>query len=192
MEDIKRNVKASRYLHILGVMDTAANLAMRYSYPVEVARLAGLLHDCTKHMNAEEQLQYCKEHGLSVTEGEKKAPQLLHSKTGAVFAKENYGIQDSEILHAIEVHTTGCREMSLLDKIVFIADYIEPSRDKASRLKEIRAVSYVDLDLAMAMILSDTINYLKNNHKSMDSGTLETYDYYKDVLTRRGQDLTLL
>ncbi len=192
MEDIKRNVKASRYLHILGVMDTAANLAMRYSYPVEVARLAGLLHDCTKHMNAEDQLQYCKEHGLSVTEGEKKAPQLLHSKTGAVFAKENYGIQDPEILHAIEVHTTGCREMSLLDKIVFIADYIEPSRDKAPRLKEIRAVSYVDLDLAMAMILSDTINYLKNNHKSMDSGTLETYDYYKDVLTRRGQDLTLL
>lgn len=192
MLDIKANVKTSRYLHILGVMDTAANLAMRYSYPVEMARLAGVLHDCTKHLDAEEQIKFCKKRNIEVTEGERISPQLLHSKTGAVYASEKYGIHNPEILHAVRVHTTGCENMSLLDKIIFISDYIEPSRDKAPRLKEIRAVSYQDLDLAMAMILSDTIQYLKDNDKSMDIGTLKTYEYFKEILIRGGQDLTLL
>lgn len=191
MKDIKEHVKPSRYFHILGVMDTAANLAMRYSYPVEYARMAGLLHDCAKYLSGEEQLKYCKKYNMEVSDAERLAPQLLHAKTGAHMAKYRYHVQQDEILHAIEVHTTGCPNMSLLDKILFIADYIEPSRDKAPRLKELRHLAYVDLDVTVTFILHDTIYYLKEKKQTMDETTLTTYRYYKEQLRQKGKDLTL-
>ena len=191
MKQIKENVKFSRYLHILGVMDTAANLAMRYSYPVEMARMAGLLHDCAKHLTGEEQIKYCEEHHIKISDVEKKAPQLLHAKTGAHMAKTVYGIQNEEILHAILVHTTGCIEMSLLDKIVFVADYIEPSRNRAPRLAEIRQAAYMDLDYTVSLILYDTLYYLKEQGQVLDETTMETYRYYKQKRKEQHSDLTL-
>ncbi|MBQ1548090.1 MAG: nicotinate (nicotinamide) nucleotide adenylyltransferase [Lachnospiraceae bacterium] len=184
-KDLKDKLKSKRYLHTLGVMHTASSLAMRYSYPVSHAVLAGLLHDCTKYLNDDEQLKYCKKNNIEITDSEKKAPQILHAKTGAFEAEKEYKVKDKDILHAINVHTTGAPGMNLLDKILFTADYIEAGRCEAPRLNDIRNTAFNDLDLAVTMILSDTINYLKEKDKSMDPRTFETYEYYKNLIEQR-------
>ena len=128
----------------------------------------------------EKKLKICVKNNIPVTQVEKDNPFLLHAKVGAFLARVLYEVEDEEILHAISVHTTGAPAMNTLDKIVFIADYIEPKRDKAANLKEIRKTAFEDLDEALKMILCDTIHYLNGskNDKNIDPMTLETYHYY--------------
>jgi len=111
---------------------------------------------------------------------ERKNPELLHAKLGACFANEIYGVTDSEILSAIIWHTTGCPDMSLLDKIVFIADYIEANRDKAEDLPKVRELAFKDIDACLLLILEDTIAYLARKKSVTDPMTQKTYDYYKE------------
>lgn len=179
--DLKKRLKPSRYQHTMGVMYTAAALSMHYQYPMEKALLAGLLHDCAKYESAGNLLKICMEHDIPVTEAERKSPQLLHAKVGALYAKERYGVTDPEILHAILVHTTGMPNMSLLDKIVFISDYIEPGRDKAKNLTEIRHMAFEDLDQTCAKILKDTLDYLKERGQNIDQTTEATYEFYSKI-----------
>lgn len=167
-----------RYEHTLGVAFTAASLAMRYGADVKQAQVAGLLHDCAKCMTNEERLSICKKNKLEVTPVEKANPFLLHAKVGAFLAKEKYGIQDEEILSAVRFHTTGRPNMTLLEKIVFTADYIEPSRKTAPNLDEVRTLSFQNLDMALCKILSDTLDYLDTVDQEIDPMTKETYDYY--------------
>ena len=178
-KSLKKELKESRYKHILGVADTACSLALKYGYPEELAGVAGLLHDCAKYMSNDELLSYAKKHHIDVLDGDKKAPHLLHAPVGAYLAKHKYGIKDKEILHAISVHTTGCKAMNLLDKIIFISDYIEPNRNKAPRLDEIRSLAYENLDDCIVCILEDTIKYIKSSNSYMDLRTIETYEYYQ-------------
>ncbi len=180
---LQKDLKPSRYQHTLGVAYTAASLAMRYGYPMEVAYVAGLLHDCAKYMTPQELIKYCKKHDLAITDSEYESPQLLHAKAGACKAQEDYGITDPEILHAILYHTTGCPGMNLLDKIIFTADYIEPNRCEAPRLTEIRRTAFTKLDQAVSMILFDTLQYLQETGKNMDETTQRTYEYYKKEVT---------
>lgn len=179
--DLKKRLKPSRYQHTMGVMYTAAALAMRYQYPMESALYAGLLHDCAKYESGENLLKICRENGIPVTEVEEKSPQLLHAKVGAFYARERYGVKDPQILHAITVHTTGMPNMSMLDKILFIADYIEPGRDKARNLTEIRSLAFEDLDRACAKILKDTLDYLNERGQEIDTTTEATYEFYSKV-----------
>lgn len=188
---LKGKLKKSRYQHTLGVMYTAANLAMHYSYPMKDAMIAGLLHDCAKYLDNHELKKECKLYHLGLTDAEEKAPHLLHAKVGAYFAKEIYHVSEPDILHAILFHTTGCCNMSLLDKILFVADYIEPNRDKAPHLREIRAMAYQDLDLTVAIILRDTISYLNLTDSFIDQTTIDTYSYYRNVIKERGMDVSL-
>lgn len=167
-----------RYEHTLGVAFTAASLAMRYGADVKQAQVAGLLHDCAKCMTNEERLSICKKNKLEVTPVEKANPFLLHAKVGAFLAKEKYGIQDEEILSAVCCHTTGRPNMTLLEKIVFTADYIEPSRKTAPNLDEVRTMAFQNLDIALCKILSDTLNYLDTVDQEIDPMTKETYHYY--------------
>ena len=167
-----------RYEHTLGVAFTAASLAMRYGADVKQAQVAGLLHDCAKCMTNEERLSICKKNKLEVTPVEKANPFLLHAKVGAFLAKEKYGIQDEEILSAVRCHSTGRPNMPLLEKIVFTADYIEPSRKTAPNLDEVRTMAFQNLDIALCKILSDTLNYLDTVDQEIDPMTKETYHYY--------------
>ncbi len=167
-----------RYEHTLGVAFTAASLAMRYGADVKQAQVAGLLHDCAKCMTNEERLSICKKNKLEVTPVEKANPFLLHAKVGAFLAKEKYGIQDEEILSAVRFHTTGRPNMTLLEKIVFTADYIEPSRKTAPNLDEVRTLAFQNLDMALCKILSDTLDYLDTVDQEIDPMTKKTYDYY--------------
>ena len=150
-----------RFTHTLGVEYTAAALAMRYSEDVERAQIAGLLHDCP------------------ATDVEKRNPYLLHARVGSYLAKKEYKIEDPEILSAILYHTTGRPGMTLLEQIIFTADYIEPGRKQAPNLTQIRHLAFTDLDAAVTKILEDTLEYLKSGDGEMDPMTEETYNYYK-------------
>ena len=181
--EIKKKLKKSqdkeRYEHTKGVMYTAGCLAMAHGYYLEKAMLAGLLHDCGKCIPNDEKLALCKEHNILVTPVEAENPFLLHAKLGAFLAESEYNITDPDVLHAIKVHTTGEPDMNILDKIIFIADYIEPGRNKAPNLEKVRKLAFHDLNACMAQILRDTLMYLNSGKGTIDSTTQLTYEFYK-------------
>ena len=175
---IEKKLDEYRYEHTLGVMYTAGALAMRYDVDLDKALLAGLLHDCAKCYPDEKKFDLCEKFHVSLTDIEKQNTALIHAKLGSVLAKEKYGVENEEVCLAIATHTTGAPAMTPLQQIVFIADYIEPHRDRAGRLDEIRYAAFEDLDLSCRMILTDTLNYLSDSPKLVDPMTKETYDYY--------------
>ena len=175
-----------RYQHTMGVMYTCACLAMAHGYDIQDAQAAGLLHDSAKCIPNKKKLKMCNEHKIPVSEFEKDHPFLLHAKLGAYIAREKYGIKDEEILSAITYHTTGKRAMSLLEKSVYIADYIEPLRYKASNLPKIRRIAFQDLDECMYEILKDTLAYLEEDDaEEIDMTTKDAFLYYKDLHMKR-------
>ena len=165
---LKKYLDKDRYRHTLGVMYTAAALAMAHDDDMEQAQMAGLLHDCAKCIPNKKKLKICKKQNIRISSVEKSNPFLLHAKLGAYIAKEKYQIEDEEILSAIRWHTTGKEAMSELEKIVYIADYIEPGRNKAPRLAWIRKVAFEDLDEGMYYILKDSLSYLGNSSKVLE------------------------
>ena len=136
---LKKKMDEDRFEHTIGVAYTSVCLAMRYGEDLHKAELAGLLHDCAKCIPNEEKLALCKNikldkckrNNIPITKAQEQSPSLLHAKLGAFIAADHYRIKDQDILNAIENHTTGRPAMSLLEKIVFVADYIEPRRNKA-------------------------------------------------------------
>lgn len=179
-KDLKKSMDESRYEHTMGVMYTCGALAMRYGYDLEKAMLAGLMHDCAKCMPNAKKLKMAEKNNLEITELERKNPFMLHAKLGALLAKKKYDIDDEEILNAIRWHTTGRPDMTLLDKIVYVADYIEPKRDKAPNLPQIRQMAFTDLEQALMKILEDTLGYLGDSPEDVDTMTKKTYDFYKN------------
>lgn len=177
-KEMKKEMDDSRFEHTLGVMYTSAALAMCYGYDLDKAMLAGLMHDCAKCMPNVKKLKMAEKNHLEITDLERKNPFMLHAKLGALLAQKKYDIDDEEILSAIRWHTTGRPDMTLLDKIVYVADYIEPKRDKAPNLKEIRKMAFEDLDQALLKILADTLGYLGDSADSVDPMTRETYEFY--------------
>ena len=165
---LRKELDEDRYTHTLGVMYTSAALAMRYGVDLEKAQVAGLLHDCAKCIPNEKKLKMCEKYNIPITRVENNAPFLLHSKLGAYLAKEKYGVW----------HTTGKPDMTLLEEIVFLADYIEPMRWKAENLEEIRRTAFVDLDLAVYMTLRDTLHYLETGPGEVDEMTRSACQYY--------------
>ena len=184
-KNLQRVLKKSRYRHTEGVEAVSGDLALIYGYDVGKAELAGLLHDCAKYQTDEQLLEQCNKYQLPVSEIERKCPFLLHGKVGAVFAQEMYGVEDDEILSSIIFHTTGRPAMSLLEKIIFTADYIEPYRKPLPKIDEIRKAAYTDLELAIVMVLENTLNYLKESGDEIDGMTEKTYIYYKNILQTR-------
>lgn len=123
----------------------------------------------------------CEKHNISITEVEKRNPFLLHAKAGSFLAMNKYKVHDSDVINAILNHTTGRPGMSLLEKIIFVADYIEPGRKKAPNLAEIREMAFISLDGAVVKILKDTLDYLKSTPGEIDPMTQKTYDYYCEL-----------
>ena len=181
---LKKHLTKDRYHHTLGVASTAVAMAMRYnpdpsnSNFIKRAELAGLLHDCAKCMDNNKKLRICEKNNLSCSSFEKSHPYLLHGKVGAYIAQTKFKIEDNDILQAITWHTTGRPDMSLLEKIIFIADYIEPSRNPVPELNLIRQLAFVDIDKAMEKILSNTLKFLESKGNPIDKMTQTTYDSY--------------
>ncbi|MBQ9606023.1 MAG: bis(5'-nucleosyl)-tetraphosphatase (symmetrical) YqeK [Lachnospiraceae bacterium] len=175
---IKKTLDKDRYQHTLGVAYTASCLAMRYGADIDDAFTAGLLHDCAKCISNDEKFKLCDKYGIRLTEIEKKNPALIHSKLGAYLAEHKYDIRNKDIINSIRTHTTGEPGMSLLQNIIFTADYIEPRRDQAKNLKEVRELAFTDIDRAVEKILYDTLNYLNSKTAAIDPETRKTYEYY--------------
>ena len=183
---LKNALEPKRFEHTLGVAYTAANLAFCHSCDEKSALIAGLLHDCAKCLYHHKRLSVCKKNNIPITKVEMQNPVLLHAKVGAFYAKAKYGVEDVDILSAITYHTTGRPNMSLLEKIIYVADYIEPHRKKLPRLDEIRKIAFIDLDRAIYMILENSLSYLESGNEKIDSKTEETYRFYKNVMEKRG------
>lgn len=179
---LRKNLKGSRFIHTLGVEYTSVCLAMKYEEDLEKAELAGLLHDCAKELPEKKMIKICRNHGEKISKMEFEQPFLLHGKAGACIAKDKFGIEDEVILNAIRYHTTGRPAMTLLEKIVFVADYIEPNRKKADRLPELRRLAFENLDETVLQILEQTLDYLEKTGKQIDRHTMITRDYYKKLL----------
>jgi predicted HD superfamily hydrolase involved in NAD metabolism len=153
-------------------------MAVIFGYNEEKARITGILHDCAKCLSDEELLANCEKYHLTVTETEQQCPFLLHGKVGAAFARDRYGIEDEEILSAITFHTTGRPAMTLLEKIIFTADYIEPYRKPLPRITQLREAAYSDINLAVCLVLENMIQYLESSSDVIDTITIDTYHYY--------------
>ena len=171
---LEKDLKYKRFIHTLGVANISAALAMRYGADTDKAEMAGLLHDCAKSLSLRDMLKLCEEEHLALNDYEKKSTALLHSKAGSVLARKRFGCDDDEILQAIRFHTTGRPAMSLLEKIVFTADYIEPGRFAAPGLPLIRELAFEDLDRAVMKILEDTLSYLEFSGARIDPQTQKT------------------
>ena len=186
MQDrLKEYLTRDRFIHTQGVMYTTTALAMCHGEDLVKAQVAGLLHDCAKCIPTGKKLKICKKNDIALTKWEEENEALLHAKVGVYIAKKKYGITDPEILNAIRYHTTGKADMTPLEKIVYIADYIEPGRYKAKNLPEVRHLAFQDLDETMYRILRDTILYLSGSANTMDPSTTEAYEYYQKLHNER-------
>ena len=170
-------LKHKRIPHVLGTEQEAIRLAERYGADVEKARVGALLHDCTKKLDMEAQLALCRHYGIELDELEQKALKLLHAKTGAAIARDVFGV-DEEIYSAILWHTTGHANMTLLEKILYLADYIEPSRDFPG-VDKLRAVCYKNLDAGLLMGLEMTIGEMNAMGNPVHHATIEARDALK-------------
>ena len=173
-----------RYAHTMGVMYTCAALAMVHGCALTQAQTAGLLHDCAKCIPNKKKLKMCSQHKIPVTEFEQTHPFLLHAKLGAYVAKAKYGVTDQEILSSITWHTTGKPDMTLLEKIVYIADYMEPGRKELPNMMDVRHLAFEDIDKCLYRILRDSLVYLKAQDMPIDQTTEETYQYYNELYSK--------
>ena len=170
-------LKHKRIPHVLGTEQEAIRLAERYGADVEKARVAALLHDCTKKLDMPAQLALCGQYGIALDELEQRALKLLHSKTGAAIARDVFGVDD-EIYSAIWYHTTGHADMTKLEKIIYLADYIEPSRDFPG-VDTLRKVCYEDLDKGLLLGLEMTIEEMTAMGNPVHRATVEARDWLK-------------
>ena len=182
-KEMEKVLKPDRFEHSLGVAYTAASLVMRFGGDVNRALTAGILHDCAKCLDHDEQLRICKKQNIEVTEYELRNKKLLHAKTGAYLAAHKYGVTDPEVISAIRWHTTGRPGMTQLEKIVFLADIIEPARKVFPEMDEIRREIFADLDRGLSITLTYLLEYLQKSGEELDPMTEDTWKYYnKDRL----------
>jgi len=164
-----------RVPHVVGCCAASAHLARRWGADEKLAARAGILHDVTKALSRTAQLLLCEKYGIEISDFERKHYKLLHSKTGAAVAERVFG-ECGEVCDAIYWHTTGKAGMSLLEKILYIADYMEPNR-VFDGVEKMRALTETDLDAALLLGFEMSIDLLEKEGKPLDRYTVEARDY---------------
>ena len=159
IEELKKNLSPRRFHHTEGVAHTAKKLALRYGADPEKAYIAGWIHDCAKEMTLSEMQEWTEKKGMHLDSYMMGSRALLHGPAGSAYGELHFHITDEEILRAVVYHTTGRPHMTLLEKIVFLADYIEPSRDFPG-VDKLRKLAEKDLDEAMLAAYDSTIRHL--------------------------------
>ncbi|MGM0471876.1 MAG: bis(5'-nucleosyl)-tetraphosphatase (symmetrical) YqeK [Bacillota bacterium] len=173
IKKLQQMISQARLEHSLGVRDTAADLAEIHGVDCSRARQAGLLHDCAKGISNDNLLQRADEFGIVVDSIVREVPSLLHAPVGAKLAEHKFGVADQAVLRAIKLHTLGAPEMSKLEQIIFIADYIEPHR-AISGLEQLRDLAEQDLTTTVQQICDRTLEYHLENHQLIHPQTLAT------------------
>ncbi|MGK0466056.1 bis(5'-nucleosyl)-tetraphosphatase (symmetrical) YqeK [Clostridium sp.] len=173
---LRGKLREKRFRHSLGVSETAVALAIKYGANIESARIAGLVHDCGKNMSDEQLIEVAKEHEVQLDEIYFRNPSLLHGVVGSIIAREVMEINDEDIINAICYHTTGRKNMSILEKIIFIADYTEPLRQSAG-VEELRNLSMKDLDASVIKCLENTIKYILDQKVLLHNDTIDARNY---------------
>jgi predicted HD superfamily hydrolase involved in NAD metabolism len=176
IEYLKNNLNPQRYEHSLRVRDTSIALAQHYKADVNKARLAGLTHDCAKNMEDAEIGNIIVKFGYNIEGIYKKTPNLMHGLAGAILSEKVMGIEDKDILNSISYHTTGRNNMSVLEKIIYIADYIEPMRNFPG-VDELRKLASGDLDDALLLSFDNTIKYVITKGQLLHMDTIEARNY---------------
>ncbi|MFC0270079.1 bis(5'-nucleosyl)-tetraphosphatase (symmetrical) YqeK [Metabacillus herbersteinensis] len=174
LEVVKRQLTDHRYTHTLGVMETAIILAEKYGEDVKKVEQAAIFHDYAKFRNKDEMKKIILE---------QKMPQILlqynselwHAPVGAYLVKKEVGIEDADVLNAIKYHTSGRVNMSLLEKIIYVADYIEPGRHFPG-VEEVRELARQELNSALIKTLQNTITFLLKKNQAIYPDTIETYN----------------
>lgn len=175
-DKLKRTLSEKRYKHSLGVCDEAVKLAKLYGADTEKAYMAGLLHDCAKGYDTNKQIELCAEYGIALDKITLSCKAVIHAPLGAAVAKDEYGIDDEEILEAIRCHTVAKENMSLLDKIIYIADMIEPMRD-FDGVDKLRKAAYKNIDEAFIMGLKQSIVFNAEKNKIIHPDTISAWNY---------------
>ncbi len=148
-----------RFIHSLNVANMAVKLSSRYGEDCGKALVAGLLHDYARDVRNWDMVPLCEQYGVETDEITRSQPELLHGPLAAAIVQEKFGIDDPDILNSIHYHTTGRENMSILEKIIFISDYIEPGRVFPG-VDEIRKVAFSDIDASIIIALDSTIKYV--------------------------------
>lgn len=165
-------LKSGRYLHCIGVRDCAVRLAERFSVDPHKAALAGLLHDCAREVPVENMLAAAREMRIAIDPVEEQVPLLLHAVIGARMLPSVYGIDDAEVQQAVSRHTVGGRNMTPLDKIIYLADMIEPNRMYPG-VEELRQMAFsAKLDEVMLTAFDQSILFILKKHTLLHPDTI--------------------
>lgn len=176
LSKLRTMISEERLNHSIRVKDTAVNLAIKYNENIYKASIAALVHDCAKDLDKKQMLGFAKIFNIKINSVYEKQIDLLHAPVGAFLALKEFDICDKEILHAIEVHTTGCENMNMLDKIIYIADYIEPSRNFKG-VEILRKITFTDIDKGVLFALNNTIKYILEKERLIDINTIKARNY---------------
>ena len=177
---LSRILKKRRLSHTMLTACEAVKLACRYGADPKKARLAAVLHDCVKLPN-KELIAFCEQNCYDLTDDERENPYLIHARLGAVLAEQDYGVADPEVLMAIRNHTLGRVGMSMLEKIIYVADKIEPSRDYEG-LDEIRELAYKDIDGAMLLVMQHSAEYTAASGRAVNPSTASVMEYLQNEI----------
>lgn len=177
---VKKLVKDRRYNHILGVVDEAMALANKYNISVDKARIAASLHDITKNMDIDFQVEL-----ITKTLGPDALKDVpfgaIHAISGAIYSRDYLGVDDEDIYNSIYYHTLGRPKMSTLEKIIYISDFIEPSRNSEASIK-CKEIAYKNLDEGLLYAMEYIVKILEAENKFIPSQTYESIKYYKELI----------
>ncbi len=187
-EILKSTLKPERYTHTLNTADMAKKLAAYLHEDEDKAYLAGLVHDCAKNLSDEELLAHARKYHISIDAVTQQAPYLLHGAVGAFIARDTFGIYDEEILSAVTWHTTGKENMSMLDKIIFLADLTEISRTYED-VKAIREIQFKDFDHSLIMAFDGIIAFILRQGCLLHTDTINARNY---LLTEQDNDRKII
>ena len=171
-----KNIGINRFNHSIGVMETSIKLADKYGCDIEKARIAGLLHDCGKYVDYTSLLKKVDDFNVILDETMKANIELIHGPLGSYIAKYEYMIKDKEILDSIYYHTTGRENMTLLDKIVYLADFIEPGRNYPG-VDTVRELAFENIDYSILLSMDNTLKFLLYNKKLIHIETIKARNY---------------
>ena len=180
---IKNNLSLNRYNHSISVAITAVNLATYHNENTYDAKIAGLLHDMAKELSIDEQISSIKNYGYILNEHDINNKAIIHGFLGAYMAKDLFNVNDN-VYNAIRTHSMGEPNMTMLQKIIFISDYVEPFRDKIDNIDYLRKLAFENIDECVYEITNQTLEYLNSIKANIHIDTYNTLDYYKNILNK--------